>query len=163
MTPPPDPSPYHTAEQVYFEVELDSGSLPPPYHFTTKIIITTDGAGLFEMTPDYGFNNPPHWQMSFDISSAQLTHLVALFQSFQNKVEPASPLRRKNPGAEQVTLRYGVHNQTGERVISPDQDQNSNESEFISALYGLVPENIENDLLQRRDQYIADYLAGKRK
>lgn len=162
MTPPPDPSPYHTAERIYFEVERDSGSLPPPYHYTTRIIILPDGKGIFEVAPDYEFNHPPHWQMSFRLNPAQMTRLLSLFHPLRKVSKSPSTGNPRSVGGEHVSLRYEIGNESGEMELIDNRDNHANEADFLSVLQGMVPESITKDLLHRRDKYIADYLAGNR-
>jgi hypothetical protein len=146
---------------MYFEYLRDSGSLPPPYHYTSRIIIMPDGNGLYEVIPDYEFNHPPHWQEYFQINQNTRTKLLDLFRVVQEnrKADTRSENGSRGSG-DLVSLRYEIDTDSGE-IAADLRMQNNAMTTFLSALQGAIPDRIRQDLLHRRDKYIADYLMGR--
>ena len=161
MGPQPDPTSTLIVKQVYFEYLRDSGSLPPPYHYTSRIIIMPDGNGLYEVVPDYEFNHPPHWQEYFQINPDQRSKLLDLFRAVQaNRSADAHSANGSRVSGDLVSLRYEIDSESGE-LTADLRMENNVLTIFLNELQEAVPDRIRQDLLRRRDQYIADYLLGR--
>jgi hypothetical protein len=57
------------------------GSCPPPYHYDYTIRVGPGLHGEIKYRPDYGFNDPPVWNESFNPSARQLASLSDLMHA----------------------------------------------------------------------------------
>jgi hypothetical protein len=139
-----------------FAVRYDwcAGSMPPPYHYEYTIRIGPGPVGEVVFSPDYPGQDAPVWTEGFDVNEAALDalyHLVAdrvLGREFA-KVED---------GPVGGSLAWMSGTVGGEPFRVPTQIEEPERVEPVyAAIKELVPRDLWDSLLARREQYERDY------
>jgi hypothetical protein len=121
-------------------------SLPPPDHYEYTIRLGPGDTGSIELWPDYPAPATPRWTETFEIAERDLVELHGLIST--SEVEADATDREVNVGGTVESLEATWGDRTVRPRLSGDGGRRLRE-----AVRTLVPEEIWNALMQRREEY----------
>jgi hypothetical protein len=130
--------------------------MPPPYHHEYTIRIGPGSQGEIIFHPDYLGQDTPVWTESFEVEEEALDALHALVAERVLGREFA----KVEDGPVGGSLEWMSGTVAGEPFRVPAQIEEPERAEPVyAAIRELVPRDIWEDLLARREQYERDYEA----
>jgi hypothetical protein len=128
--------------------------MPPPYHYEYTIRIGPGPVGEVVFHPDYPGQNTPVWTEPFEVSEAALGALYALLTERVLGREFA----KIEDGPVGGSLEWMSGTADGEPFRVPSQIEKPEATEPVyAAIKELVPRDLWDSLLTRREQYEQDY------
>ena len=128
--------------------------MPPPYHYEYTIRIGPGLQGEVIFYPDYPGQDTPVWTEPFEVSEAVLEALYGLVSEHVLGRE----LAKMEDGPVGGSLEWMSGTVDGEPLRVPAQVEDSERvAPVYAAIKELVPRDIWDSLLARREQYERDY------
>ncbi|MFV9507170.1 MAG: hypothetical protein AB4911_21680 [Oscillochloridaceae bacterium umkhey_bin13] len=132
------------------------GTVPPPYHYQYTIQIQADGQGTIVMIPGYSADDAPTWTEPFTLSQAELDQLYATMVAQGLHREPWRSEELPPIGGSSANLTVVANGRTTEIPSFPIERQQAQAQAIMDAVRNSVPLAIFTDLMQRREQFIAE-------
>ncbi len=146
-------------EDFSLTLEWDTGSLPPPYHYTYIISIGPDLISKFSFQPGYApENSDKRWVTTFELQSKDLD---SLFKTLAEKEILRSKWSTDQPllGGQGTSL---VITADGEKYTIPSvsiltRAESEKIEEVIKIIRDYVPKTIWNEMNARRAEFEARF------
>ncbi len=139
-----------------------AGSMPPPAHYEYTIRLAPDGAGEITFYPDYPQHNPPVWSETFTPAAETLSRLHPLIAKKKIMTKKWRPPARSPVGGSLEFLEVI----TADKQVSVPSRLNAKDAaalrEVFDAIRALVPQEMWDRLLARRQAFEDDYSARQR-
>jgi hypothetical protein len=139
-----------------FTLQYDwcAGSMPPPHHYEYTIRIGPGSHGEVVFHPDYPGQDTPVWTEPFEMAEAALDALCALVTDHVLGREFA----KIEDGPVGGSLEWMSGTVDGESFRVPAQVEEPERVEPVyAAIKDLVPRDVWNSLIARREKYERDY------
>ena len=134
--------------------DWEEGSLPPPHHYSYRIIVLANGTGQVEFVPGYSFQDTPKWIEPFTVSLADMEKLYAKMDS--SKV--FSKLWRKREsravGGSLSLIDWVANGKSGRIPSTLEQDDQAAYAAIVVYIRSLVPHGLWADLQARRSEFM---------
>jgi hypothetical protein len=145
-------------EIVYHWTE---GSVPPPYHYEFSIKIQEDRTGIVSYRPDYDLKDVPVWNRYFTIPQELYSRLYDLlvsseFSSYVWKQGLEIYVGGSQEWCDGIIENHVFHIPTG--LTREDVDK---ARPLYLLFMQLGPEEMWDDLEQRRKEYMTRFFQGK--
>lgn len=124
-----------------------TGSVPPPYHFSYYLNINSDGTGKLVYHPSYSDSS---WIYDINLTSSQINQLDSAIQAsnLMNEDVPELPKNKHPIGGSlqnvQITIKPDDKNQAGKSITTPYFPQPEYKEKLVN-LYDLIKSLIPAD------------------
>ncbi len=139
-----------------------AGSMPPPAHYEYTIRLAPNGEGEIVFYPDYPQHNPPVWSETFSPGAEQLSRLRSLIAKKKIVTKKWHAPAKSPVGGSLESLEIT----TADKQVSVPSHLNARDAASLRELYdavrALVPQDIWDRLLARRQAFEDDYFARRR-
>lgn len=149
--------PLTTPADFALRYEWQAGSMPPPYHYEYSIRLGPGPAGEITFWPDYPWDGTPVWTESFTLAEESLPDLHALIAGAGVFTRQ---WRERDDAAVGGSLERMQVTADGRTVSIPSQlapDDAAAIEAVYAAVRGMVPKDIWDRLMARRDEYERNY------
>ncbi len=141
-------------EDFQVRYEFAEGSLPPPYYYQYSLQIGPGEEAEISMTPDYPGEGVPTWTETFTLTAAEVDalyqQLVSLgLLSTRWAAEDDPPV-----GGSRTWLEALVNGREIRVPPYPVSSQRDRAGELLEAVQAVVPQDILDGLLARRESYM---------
>ena len=136
--------------------DWEEGSLPPPHHYSYRIIIQANGAGQVEFVPGYSFQNAPKWIEPFPTSPADVEKLYA--RMYSSKVFSKVWRKRESRavGGSLSLIDWVANGKAGRLPSTLEPGDRAAYDTVVDHIRSLVPPGLWADLQARRTEFMKD-------
>jgi hypothetical protein len=131
------------------EYQWQEGSLPPPHHYSYRILLRADGSGVVTMIPGYSFQQPPTWTEPFAIAAADLTSLHEFMRARGMPDRKWKTRDQHIVGGSHSSLRWLANGKTADVSSQLAESDRALYGEIVDAVRTRVPDALWSDLLAR--------------
>jgi hypothetical protein len=135
------------------EYQWQEGSLPPPHHYSYRILLRADGSGVVTMIPGYSFQQPPTWTEPFAIAAADLASLREFIRARGMPDRKWKTRDQHIVGDSHSSFRLLANGKTvnvSSQLVDSDR---ALYGEIVDAVRTRVPDALWSDLLSRLSKF----------
>ncbi len=136
--------------------------MPPPAHYEYTIRLAPNGAGEITFYPDYPQHNPPVWSETFAPAAEEFSRLHSLIAKKKIMTKKWRPPTKSPVGGSLEFLEVIM----ADKQVAVPSRLNAKDAaalrEVFDAIRALVPQEMWDRLLARRQAFEDDYSARQR-
>lgn len=142
------------ADDLRVIYDWEEGSLPPPHHYSYRIIVHANGTGQVEFVPGYSFQNSPTWIEPFTVSLADVEMLYGRMNSSKVFSKVWRKRESRAVGGSLSLIDWVANGKTGRIPSTLEQRDQAAYDAMVDHIRSLVPPGLWTDLQARRTEFM---------
>jgi len=134
--------------------DWEEGSLPPPHHYSYRIIVLANGTGQVEFIPGYSFQDSPKWIEPFTVSPADMEKLYARMNSSKVFSKVWRKRESRAVGGSLSLIDWVANGKAGRIPSTLEQGDQGTYAAIVDHIRSLVPPGLWADLQARRSKFM---------
>ena len=148
------PAATKVAEDLRVIYDWEEGSLPPPHHYSYRIIVHANGAGRVEFVPGYSFQDAPTWIEPFTVTLADVEMLYRRMNSSKVFSKVWRKRESRAVGGSLSLIDWVANGKAGRIPSTLEQRDQAAYDAIVDHIRSLVPPGLWTDLQARRTEFM---------